>query len=66
MNLLSPAFLQLFRYGLVDAYATDKNITSHEVFRGWPIEENTRPDVDGSRGEGPHRIFASCAELFLA
>ena len=28
------------RYGLVDAYSRDGNVTADEVFRGWPIEQH--------------------------
>ena len=28
------------RYGLVDAYSSNGNVTEDEVFRGWPIEQH--------------------------
>ncbi len=41
------SMLQLFcdifdsaRYGLVDAYSSNGNVTEDEVFRGWPIEQH--------------------------
>ncbi|CAE7201598.1 Kcnb2 [Symbiodinium natans] len=58
----------LLKYGVVDAYANLGNVTSQEVFRGWPIEEHEQRTwfLFGAlwRVIWPARDYCACVEAY--